>query len=999
MAVAGSLTYDTKIDKSGFNKGLNSITGSVKNGGTKIKNIIAALGITKIISSAFNIINNSLDGAISRIDTLNNFPKVMSNLGIGAEESSKAINKLSDGLKGLPTTLDSGALAVQRFTSKNGDVNKSVDLFLALNDAILAGGASTEMQSSAIEQISQSYAKGKPDMMEWRTLQTAMPAQIKQIAKAMLGNKDALDKYMKAAEQYSKNNPMSSTGEELIEQMKAVKNGSGDMATALGTALRTGVISMDDFMNTIVKLDKNGGEGIKSFAEQAKNATGGIKTSITNAKTAVVRGVGNIISAIDTGLKKTELKGVGNIISKIGSISEKVLKKVAEEIEKIDFNKIVNVLKRLSTIYMPKIKKILDLLINVIKNIGTVLINNKRIIVSIIGAVISLIAAMKTYKGIMTAIKSIDIAKNIIAALNPITTLISLTLGLSVAAAAVATAMAKQKTSLDGVKDAAELQQKSWKALKEAREQTIRGNEAEITTTQKLADELRAITDENGKVKEGYENRAKYILGELNSALGTEYQMNGNIIGQYSELKNNIDQLIAKKRAEIGLEAYKEEYQTALKNQSEATKTLTDLRQKYNEELNRTTNGYKEEMERSKNLAYIGEQIKKQSDLIGEYGYTIENYDKLTSASVSNSKEEIEKALSEMGISYDQAKEKTNASLTEQIQSQSNYVSLLRQSWRDAINSNDTFQANILQKQLDTEQQALINLTNSLAQQTVTVGELTEEQKAAWKNLAETSYDAYQQGLLQVPEETRRKIQEATGIVATDTELENATGNEGNQASTAFYNNLTLSNKAKEEVKNVSTTINSDTSVGEAAENLGQDVDTSFNQKLDGWTWGFDLVKNIYSGLTSPNGVGLITSGASTLAQIIKNNIGHSIPKEGPLKDELTYMPDMIDNLVMGIDKNRYKVANAANNVAKDIKASFDLENLNSSIMSEMNKAVAIETGSINASASVKSNNSMLSVIKATFNIDGSVNMDGKKVGRTIAPSVVKTIKAGGLTQ
>ena len=50
MAVAGSLTYDTKIDKSGFNKGLNSITGSVKNGGTKIKNIIAALGITKIIS-------------------------------------------------------------------------------------------------------------------------------------------------------------------------------------------------------------------------------------------------------------------------------------------------------------------------------------------------------------------------------------------------------------------------------------------------------------------------------------------------------------------------------------------------------------------------------------------------------------------------------------------------------------------------------------------------------------------------------------------------------------------------------------------------------------------------------------------------------------------------------------------------------------------------------------------------------------------------------------
>ena len=86
--------------------------------------------------------------------------------------------------------------------------------------------------------------------------------------------------------------------------------------------------------------------------------------------------------------------------------------------------------------------------------------------------------------------------------------------------------------------------------------------------------------------------------------------------------------------------------------------------------------------------------------------------------------------------------------------------------------------------------------------------------------------------------------------------------------------------------------------------------------------------------------------------------------------------------------------------VRADTKTALEaINNMNKEIMSEMNKAVAIETGSINASASVKSNNSMLSVIKATFNIDGSINMDGKKVGRTIAPSVVKTIKAGGLTQ
>lgn len=151
----GSLTYDTKIDKDGFNKGLKKLEGSVKSGGTKIKNIVSALGITKLVSTAISTINNSIDGAVSRIDTLNNFPKVMSNLGIASEDSEKAVKKLSDGLQGIPTTLDDTALAVQRFTSKNGDVNKSVDLFLAVNNALLAGGASSEIQASAMEQLSQ----------------------------------------------------------------------------------------------------------------------------------------------------------------------------------------------------------------------------------------------------------------------------------------------------------------------------------------------------------------------------------------------------------------------------------------------------------------------------------------------------------------------------------------------------------------------------------------------------------------------------------------------------------------------------------------------------------------------------------------------------------------------------------------------------------------------------------------------------------------------------
>ena len=49
MAVAGSITYQTKLDTSGFQKGVNEIEGKTKTGGASVKNIIAGLGITKLI--------------------------------------------------------------------------------------------------------------------------------------------------------------------------------------------------------------------------------------------------------------------------------------------------------------------------------------------------------------------------------------------------------------------------------------------------------------------------------------------------------------------------------------------------------------------------------------------------------------------------------------------------------------------------------------------------------------------------------------------------------------------------------------------------------------------------------------------------------------------------------------------------------------------------------------------------------------------------------------
>lgn len=234
---------------------VDKVTGSIGNSFKSIRNIVAGLGIASLIKST---ILGNIDAAIKRVDTLSNYSRVMSNLGADSVQANASVQKLSNKLIGLPTTLDDASGAVQRFTAVNGNISRSTDMFLALNNAILAGGASSEIQKSALEQLSQSYAKGKPDMFEWRSAMTAMPAQMKQVAEAM-----------------------------------GFVN-----ASALGEALRNGRVSMDQFMNTLMQLNTQGINGYQSFEEQAKNATGGIATSIANMRTAIVRGMSDVMNTI-----------------------------------------------------------------------------------------------------------------------------------------------------------------------------------------------------------------------------------------------------------------------------------------------------------------------------------------------------------------------------------------------------------------------------------------------------------------------------------------------------------------------------------------------------------------------------------------------------------------------------------------------------------------------------------------------------------------------------
>lgn len=547
--VGGRLTYETKLDTSGYQKGINDITSKTKSGGATVKNIVAGLGITKLVTKAFDTIRSSMDGAISRLDTMNNFPKVMSNLGIGAKESQKAINKLSEGLQGIPTSLDAGALAVQRFTSKNGDVQKSADIFLAVNDAILAGGASTEIQASALEQLSQAYSKGKMDMMEWRTLQTAMPAQLKQVASAM-----------------------------------------GLTTDQLGEMLRTGDDTekvFDEFVNTIIRMDKTGVKGFKSLKEQARNATGGIQTSIANMKTAITRGVAGMIQEFDKVLKNKGFGGISGIITTIGKEAEKALKSLAGYLPKV-----INLISGAFNI-LNKLKPVILAVISALVLYKTTLIAIQAI--NVVGGIIKTVSAFVSLIPAIRSAKDAMLLLNMAFNANPVGLIVAGIGALTTALLVFGNKQKEVKSATKDLVDSLDEYDKKMNEIAKNRKEAIKDGEAEIYSYQRLYSELQMIVDENGKVKEGYEEKAELITGKLSQALGVEINLIDGQIQNYGELKASVEEAIKAKKAEILLNAYEEEYTEALKKrkdiQSAYTKALQENQQAH-EQYNRTYQAY-----------------------------------------------------------------------------------------------------------------------------------------------------------------------------------------------------------------------------------------------------------------------------------------------------------------------------------------------------------------------------------------------------------------------
>lgn len=253
----------------GMNKNANSMSST-------FKSTAGAIGVVQIAGKAFDVVKNSLDGAISRFDTLNKYPVVMKALGYSARDVSKSTKLLSNGIDGLPTSLDEITSSAQQLAPLVGSSQKAAKSALALNNAFLVSGASVGDASRGLTQYTQMLSTGKVDMMSWRTLMETMPIALRKVA-----------------------NSFGFTGKSA--------------ETDLYDALQKGKITVGQLNDRFIKLNS----GVNGFASLAKKNSAGIATSFANLKNSVVKNLANMVTAIDKGFAKA---GFGSIAQQLDNL-------------------------------------------------------------------------------------------------------------------------------------------------------------------------------------------------------------------------------------------------------------------------------------------------------------------------------------------------------------------------------------------------------------------------------------------------------------------------------------------------------------------------------------------------------------------------------------------------------------------------------------------------------------------------------------------------------
>lgn len=283
----------TKHSSNAVKKFGSSAASNFKKVGLGAASIVTAIGVTKALSGALNMVRNSVGSALDRIDTMERFERTMTTMLGSTEAAKSALDGLNDVVTGTAYGLDTAASSVQNFVSRGVEVEKATSWFETMGDAVaFFGDGSNEQLESVTQAMSKMVTKGKVNMQQMETL--------------TLAGIDAVGIYAKAV---------------------------GKETTDIEKDLTSGAVTAEEFFDVVTKAMNEGTNGVQKVAGTAKDAGATWKGAIDNMKFAVVRGVQGIILSIDEMLENNGLPSMREMVTDFGKKFESVLKGSADNIQ------------------------------------------------------------------------------------------------------------------------------------------------------------------------------------------------------------------------------------------------------------------------------------------------------------------------------------------------------------------------------------------------------------------------------------------------------------------------------------------------------------------------------------------------------------------------------------------------------------------------------------------------------------------------------------------
>lgn len=396
----------------------------------------------------------------------------------------------------------------------------------------------------------------------------------------------------------------------------------------------------------------------------------------------------------------------------------------------------------------------------------------------------------------------------------------------------------------------------------------------EIATLEAYA---QTIEDLAGRADLSTEDVAKLqvALDKVNESCGTSYTIAQDTDGAYRVMGDGaevatdaINKLVEAQLAQIQLDALSQNYADVMAQKEQAAVTLAQAQADYNKTV-------------------------EEYNAARDAGLRLDGY-------WQTALEQSETSLNNAQAAYDACVEGA-ANLTDQMTVTQMIIDGTASSFDVFVNNSAALRAGIDQAGQSTE-----TFRTQLAETGVSIEDLAVLNDEQLANIG-LSYDG-----------TTASIIEALKRFGIDAPNEAAAAAEGVTETMETEAEKTSSGYAKGIGSAVGKVAEKATELADAAKKMNRDKDESY-------TWGEHLGGNFASGIGSV--VSSVSSAATTLADKVKNVLGHTIPKEGPLrnngKGEKEWGEHTVQNYVAGINAAMPELQRAMTGVSSTVASGF----------------------------------------------------------------------------